>query len=176
MKKTTTETQTYRVIRIGNEFEIRFYPSVTMATIHSSAKTYKELSDFGFRKLARYILGGNETQQKMAMITPVHMDINDSISSMSFVMPDIYKGTPLPSPEDSNVMIGMTSGEYVAVIRFGGFATDKSIKFYSEKLKKLLEMNSIKYSGNFRFLGYNQPYQLMSRRNEIIVDIIWRLY
>jgi hypothetical protein len=90
--------QPYEVIRKEKDFEIRFYPAVTMATIISSAKTYKTLGNSGFEKLAGYIFGKNDRNQKIAMTSPVHMDINDSISSMSFVMPAKYVQANLPKP------------------------------------------------------------------------------
>jgi hypothetical protein len=35
----------------------------------------------------------------------------------------------------------------------------------------LLQKESIKTKGNFRYLGYNAPYELFNRRNEMIVAI-----
>lgn len=87
MSANRTEEQKYTVVLKEKDFEIRFYPSATFATIKSDAKTYKELSGPGFRKLAGYIFGGNETNTSISMTSPVHMDINDSASSMNFVMP-----------------------------------------------------------------------------------------
>jgi effector-binding domain-containing protein len=102
------------------------------------------------------------------------MDINDTLSTMSFVMPSDYNEQNLPKPLDSEVLIQTTSEEYVAPIRFGGFASEKEINNYSEKLKKLLAEKQIKTIGNLRYLGYNLPYQLVGRRNEIIVSIEWK--
>lgn len=48
-----TEEQKYTVIRKEKDFEIRFYPSATMATIFSDAKTYKELSGPGVRRVRK---------------------------------------------------------------------------------------------------------------------------
>jgi hypothetical protein len=166
-----SETQAYKVIRTGQDFEIRFYPGVTMATITSSAKTYKELGSSGFQMLAGYIFGGNKSNQKIAMTTPVHMDIRDSASTMSFVMPAEYHKDNLPIPNNPDVKIVTTPDEYVAAIRFSGFASDKNIKENTEKLERALKANSITYYGHFRFLGYNPPYQLLGRRNEIIVSV-----
>jgi hypothetical protein len=87
MSANRTEEQKYTVVLKEKDFEIRFYPSATVATIKSDAKTYKDLSGPGFRKLAGYIFGGNETSTSISMTSPVHMDISDSGSSMSFVMP-----------------------------------------------------------------------------------------
>jgi hypothetical protein len=168
-----TETQLYNVIRLEKGFEIRFYPAATMATITSSAKTYKELANSGFRKLATYIFGGNEEKKQIAMTSPVHMNINDSLSSMSFVMPQQFTKDNLPRPKDSNIIIETTEGEYVAAIKFGGYASDRDIKFYSKKLEDELKEKSISYYGNFRLLGYNPPFQFFGRRNEIIINVNW---
>jgi len=174
MSANKTEEQKYTVVREFKDFEIRFYPSATIATINSDAKTYKELSGPGFQKLAGYIFGGNESNTKISMTAPVQMDINDSVSTMSFVMPSAYTKETLPKPNDPNVRIMNTDDEYVAVIRFGGYASDEDMKFYSEKLQNLLKENEITHRGNYRFLGYNPPFQFIGRRNEIIVTVDWK--
>ena len=173
MPTNKTEEQKYSLVRKYDDFEIRFYPSATIATINSSAKTYRDLSGPGFQKLAGYIFGGNESNTKISMTTPVQMDINDSASTMSFVMPSEYTLENLPKPNDPGVQIKNTADEYVAAIRFGGYASDADLKFYSEKLQNLLKENGITSFGNYRFLGYNSPFQLIGRRNEIIVSVVW---
>lgn len=174
MSTNRTEEQKYIIIHKYKDFEIRFYPSATIATINSNAKTYRDLSGPGFRKLAGYIFGGNEANTKIPMTAPVQMDINDSVSTMSFVMPSAYPKEKLPKPNDPNVQIKNTADEYVAVIRFGGYASDKDLKFYSEKLQNLLKENGITPFGNYSFLGYNSPFQFFGRRNEIIMTIEWK--
>lgn len=173
MSANKTEEQKYTLVRKYREFEIRFYPSATLATINSNARTYRDLSGPGFRKLAGYIFGGNESNTKISMTAPVQMDINDSVSTMSFVMPSAYTKENLPKPNDPGVRIMNTADEYVAVIRFGGYASDKDLKFYSEKLQSLLKENGITPNGNYRFFGYNPPFQFFGRRNEIIVAVDW---
>jgi len=173
MAANNTETQTYRIIKAEKEFEIRFYPPATLATVTSSAKTYKELASPGFRKLANFIFGGNLSNKPISMTTPVHMDINNTVSSMSFVMPSAYTKEKLPKPNDPNVIISTTTEDYVAAIRFSGYASDNEIKKYTDTLKNVLISNGIEFYGNFRFLGYNAPYQFWGRRNEIIVSIHW---
>ena len=168
-----TETQVYKVLLSKDNFEIRFYPSTTMATITSSAKSYKELGSSGFRKLADYIFGGNEGQHKISMTTPVRMDINDSISTMSFVMPSKFNSGNLPKPNDKQVMIKTVPDEFVAAIKFGGYASEQDIEINTEILRKLLNKNKINFYGNFCLLAYNAPYQLSNRRNEIIVNVHW---
>jgi hypothetical protein len=123
--------------------------------------------------LAGYIFGGNDAKKQIAMTSPVHMDINDSISSMSFVMPAAYNADNLPKPNDATVSINKTADEYVAAIKFSGFASDEDIKNQTERLKNALKAASITYYGNFRYLGYNPPYQLVGRRNEVIINVNW---
>ncbi|WP_026063270.1 SOUL family heme-binding protein [Pedobacter arcticus] len=168
-----TETQPYRVIKTEKEFEIRLYPSATMATVSMNVSSYKELSGAGFKKLASYIFGGNDANKSIAMTSPVHMDIENSKSSMSFVMPADYNKDDLPKPNDPSVIINKTAEEYVAAIKFGGYADDDDIKKYATKLEGALKASGIEYYGNFRFLGYNAPYQFIGRRNEIIVSVRW---
>ncbi|MFY7998011.1 MAG: SOUL family heme-binding protein [Candidatus Kapaibacteriota bacterium] len=171
MATNQSETQAYSVIRTEKDFEIRFYPSKTMASITSSAKSYKELSSIGFQRLAHYIFGGNEGKQKIAMTSPVYMDINDTASSMSFVMPAQFTIENLPKPNDDRVNLKKIPDQYVAAIRFGGYASDEEILIHRKKLESALNKNAISYYGNFQFLGYNAPYQFWGRRNEIIVQV-----
>jgi len=167
------ERQKYRVVKAEKGFELRYYPPATFATVKSSAKSYRELSSSGFRKIAGYIFGGNESSTKIAMTSPVHMDINEKESSMSFVMPSKYDLESLPKPNDAKVEIHETPGEYLAAIEFGGFANDASIRKHADELKQLLNGKGIKIIGNFRYLGYNPPYQIIARKNEIVVAVEW---
>lgn len=174
MSSESTEHQKYTVVKAFEDFEIRHYPAAVIATMQSSAKTYQELAGPGFRTLAGYIFGGNSSGQKIAMTTPVQMDFSDSASSMSFVMPSAYTQNELPKPNDPTIKISQTKAEYLAAIRFGGYANDKTIKEYTEKLQKLLMENRLVTCGTFRLLGYNPPYQVIGRRNEIVVPVVWQ--
>ncbi|MEI7979075.1 MAG: heme-binding protein [Bacteroidota bacterium] len=171
--KNNVEEQPYQVVKVYDSFEVRFYPSATIASINSNAKTYKDLGSSGFRKLANYIFGGNKDNKNIAMTAPVYMDINDSQSTMSFVMPNNYNSKNLPNPNDSSITIKETESVYVAVIKFSGFASDSKIKEYTDKLKKQLLEKQISFYGNFNYLGYNPPFQVINRRNEILVNINW---
>ena len=168
-----TENQKYSVIHSEEGFEIRFYPSSILATVYSDAKTYRELAYPGFRKLAGYIFGRNESDTKISMTSPVHMEFSKEESSMSFVMPSSFSEDNLPRPTDQAVKIEKTEDVYMAAISFGGYASDKKIRDYSDKLKTLLENKGISWYGYFRYLGYNPPFQVFGRKNEIIVPVRW---
>lgn len=166
-----TETQAYEVIRDEKDFEIRYYPSATLAMIASNATSYRDLGYSGFSKLAKYIFGGNSEKKQIAMTSPVHMDIGDSSSTMSFVMPSNYHHSNLPTPNNSEIQVKTALPEYVAAIQFGGFASNSRINKYKAILEKSLKEKGLTYYGNFRFLGYNPPFQLFGRRNEVIVAL-----
>lgn len=107
------------------------------------------------------------------MTSPVHMDFNESSSTMSFVMPSAYKKSDLPKPNDSSITIHESPDEYIAAIRFGGFASEKDIRAYSEKLENALNSVPITSIGTYKYLGYNPPFQLLFRRNEVVVKVLW---
>jgi len=166
-----TELQKYNVLEKDGDFEIRHYPQSVMATVDMNETTYKKMSGKGFRALANYIFGGNEKEKSIAMTSPVHMQFTDTSSSMSFVMPSDYKMEKLPKPNNPQVKIHNAEEEIVAAIRYGGYSSDEDIKMYTEKLKGILEKKNIKTIGPFRYLGYNPPYEVFGRRNEVIVKI-----
>jgi hypothetical protein len=168
-----TETQAYKVIKVEEKFEIRYYPAATMAMISSTSKSYRDLGSSGFGKLAKYIFGGNSEKKQIAMTSPVHMDISDTKSTMAFVLPSAYNQTNLPKPNDSSISIITSEPEYVAVIEFGGFASNEKIDKHRAMLENELKNKGLSYYGDFRFLGYNPPYQLFGRRNEVIVALNW---
>ncbi|MFN7495538.1 MAG: SOUL family heme-binding protein [Cyclobacteriaceae bacterium] len=173
MSGTKTQSQPYTVVKSMKNFEIRHYPSATMAMITSHSTSYRELGTTGFKKLAGYIFGGNSEKKQIAMTSPVHMDLGDTVSTMSFVMPSHYTKNSLPVPDNSEVTIAVHPEEYVAAIQFGGFASPETIQKQTDLLVRSLLQAQIGYYGHFRMLGYNPPYQLLDRRNEIIVKVIW---
>jgi len=56
-------------------------------------------------------------------------------------------------------------------ITFGGWANDEKIKDYKSKLTIALASKDIKYSNKFYFFGYNPPYDIINRKNEILVEL-----
>jgi hypothetical protein len=169
-----TEKQPYRLVVKESNFEIRFYPAATLATVHSNATNYKGVANSGFRKLAGFIFGGNEQKESISMTAPVRMSMTEKGSTMSFVMPEKYNHQALPTPKDKNILIQQSEPAYVAVINFGGYASDEKINEYKLKLEKILAERKIKVIGAFTFLGYNAPYQFIGRTNEVILPIEWK--
>ncbi len=165
-----TENHPYTVIKDYGSFEIRTYEPAIYSYVVMESGTYKSASSQGFRKLAAYIFGGNEKNQKIAMTTPVSMSMQDS-TVMKFKVPEGMEMEDLPKPNDPSVKFEKEEEKTVAALQFGGFANDDIIAAKTEELKTLLEGEGITHKGNFSFLGYNPPYEVVDRRNEVIVEI-----
>ena len=72
-----------------------------------------------------------------------------------------------PGIQDS----GAKEGCIMAAIRFGGWANDNKIEIYMNKLKEALMKAGLKHKDNFSYFGYNPPYELINRRNEVVVEL-----
>ncbi|MEZ4739884.1 MAG: heme-binding protein [Flavobacteriales bacterium] len=168
-----TPQQPYSVLKAFGELELRRYPEALSATVLRPGTTYKEVSSSGFRSLAGYIFGGNEAEQKIAMTAPVHMEMGSDSSCMRFVMPEGLDWDNMPAPDDPNVKLERLPEEVVAALRFGGFANDDTIAEWSTRLLQEVSEAGLEPIGPVRFLGYDPPWQLVARRNEVVVSVRW---
>lgn len=164
------ESMKYSVIKEFEGFEIRSYPEQIVASTQLSAKSYEEAARAGFRTVAGYIFGGNQSQEKIAMTSPVVMDLRESVE-MSFIMPSGYTLSSLPKPNDQNVNLTLRRADTVAVIQFDGFASDKVIDNKINELKHYLQNENIQFDNEFSYMGYSPPYQMIGRRNEVCVSV-----
>jgi hypothetical protein len=99
------------------------------------------------------------------------MEKSEEGSVMHFVMPESFTMENLPKPLDPNVKISKSVPGYYAAYAFGGFAGEEKILNAEAELKALLQKEKIITKGNFKYLGYNAPYEVLNRRNEMIVAV-----
>ncbi len=166
-----TPQQPYKELGKKDGIEFRYYPEAVFASVTNNDSTYRGSSNQNFRVLAGYIFGGNQSSDKIAMTAPVHMQMQNGKSTMSFVMPEGYNLNNLPKPSSGVIELHTSDEEYVAVIRFGGWASDAKIEAKKKELNEQLSKLGIQHNNNFRFLGYNAPWDFLFRRNEIVVGI-----
>ena len=164
------ETYPYVVHEKYDLFEIRNYEATLFTTVKLATKKYKESSSKGFSLLAGYIFGNNERNEKIAMTSPVAMTIEDSVTMM-FMVPKKFKKETLPQPNQLQIEFKEEPAKTVAAIVFDGWANDEKIEKYKEKLKAALDAEGITYTNRFYFLGYNAPYEVFNRKNEVIVEL-----
>ncbi len=169
-KLSDTEQLKYEVVKKYDGFEVRRYEAALFSSLYLNGTSYDETSNQGFRVLAGYIFGGNETGEKIAMTSPVAMEIGDS-AKMSFMVPSNYADSSLPKPNNDKIFFEKKTGSIMAAIRFGGWADDKRIQEHQEKLIALLKAQNLEHTGKFVYLGYNPPYTVVGRRNEVAVEL-----
>lgn len=169
-KKISIYEPKYEVVKDYSKFEIRKYEEMFVASSTMKTTSYDESSSNGFRRVAGYIFGGNKSNQKIAMTSPVFMDMDESVT-MSFVMPPEVTKTNAPEPNDKRVKLEIRPSETLAVIRFGGWASDSKLNEKVKELKKLLQKEGVEYYGEPIYMGYNPPYQLINRKNEIALRV-----
>ncbi|MBM3418426.1 MAG: heme-binding protein [Bacteroidetes bacterium] len=164
------ENPDYKVIKDYGDFEVRQYDSMIVASTLLAGKTYEQNASDGFRRVAAYIFGQNEREEKISMTSPVFMEMG-STPSMSFVMPKQYTRQDLPGPTVQGVQLISVKPMRMAVITFSGYANDEKIACYRKKLMELMTKKGIKPGGRYYFLGYNAPWQVIGRRNEVAIEL-----
>ena len=164
------ETYPYLVSKKYDVFEIRDYEASLFTSVKLSDNKYKDASGKGFSILAGYIFGGNKTNEKIAMTSPVSMSLEDSITMM-FMVPKKFKKETPPGPNQSRIKFREEPSKTIAAVSFGGWANDEKIEHYKQKLKLALDAKNIPYTNRFYFLGYNAPYEIFNRKNEVIVEL-----
>jgi hypothetical protein len=166
-----TEQLQYEVIKKYDQFEVRKYDPALFSSVNLNKKGYKESASEGFRILAGYIFGDNESNEKIAMTSPVVMELGDS-TKMKFMVPKAYNRKTLPNPKNNKIVFEEQEEKIFAAIRFDGWANDEKIEKYKTILKEELRKEKIKSTDKFIFLGYNPPYEVINRRNEVMVELI----
>jgi len=164
------ETYSYVLNKKYSTFEIRKYEETLFTSVKLSTSGYKNSSSKGFSILAGYIFGGNERNEKISMTSPVTMSLEDSMTMM-FMVPKELKKEKLPKPNQSLIEFKEEPAKIVAAISFSGWANDEKIEKYKQKLKSALDAEGIAYTNRFYFLGYNAPYEVFNRKNEVIVEL-----
>ena len=168
------ETPQYEIVTKHDGFETRQYSEMIIATTSVQAD-YKSSTSSGFRRVASYIFGGNDKEMKIAMTAPVISDCPSEgleTYNVSFVMPREHSLKDLPKANTNNVSIKKEALGKVAVMAFGGWATEARSTTFQKKFVKLLQLNNIEIQGGFMVAQFNAPYVLpMFRKNELMVRI-----
>ena len=166
--RAATETPDYKVIRTDEKFEIRDYPTLTIATTQMN----DDGMNGGFGQLFRFITGKNEGSEKIEMTSPVLIDTAKDKKTMSFIMPRkaVEKGVPKPAGE--SVSLGKVVAARFAVLRFAGGRTAEHEKAAIEKLTTWLDGQKIAGKGDPIFAYYDPPWTpVFLRRNEVMIRI-----
>ncbi len=181
-----TEEPDFTVERKIGNVEIRRYgPRIAAET--SIAADEDAARNEGFRRLARYIFGGNQSKTKIAMTAPVAQQPNEKIAMTApvvtergpggewvirFFMPSKYTLDSLPTPNEDVVRLVPVPAETVAVLRYSGLISTASTESHARELLDTLCDNGIEPVGEPFSWFYDPPWTVpFLRRNEVAVAI-----
>ena len=162
------ETPLYEVVRSERDFEVRDYAPMTLARTQMAG----EGKDNSFMRLFRFIDGGNERSQKIAMTSPVLIEETAENRTMSFVVPRKVAEGGVPKPSGDKVTLAKSDGGRFAVFRFSGGRDAANESAALAKLKQWLEAQKIHSAGSPRFAYYDPPWTpTFMRRNEVMIAV-----
>mgnify|MGYP002049179428 CR=1 FL=1 len=136
-KVMANEEAKYEIIDKNEVYEIRKYSD------RLAVETSRAGIDSNFRKLFNYISGRNETQEKIAMTTPVTQVEKKGNMTMQFYLPSKFNKENIPDPSNSNVKISTMKAGYYAVIIYSGRNSENNFIKHKNILEEeicLLEM------------------------------------
>ena len=98
------------------------------------------------------------------------MSLEDSMTMM-FMVPKSIKKEVLPAPNQSGITFTVEPEKKMAAVTFGGWANAAKIESYKTTLTKALDQAGMSYTNRFYFFGYNAPYEVFNRKNEVVVEL-----
>jgi hypothetical protein len=180
-----TERPKYSVEMSEPPFEVRTYAPTIVAAVHVTG-TREEGVSAGFRILAGYIFGDNQTQAKIAMTAPVVQSAGQSIPMTApveqgqdpagweifFTMPAAYTLTTLPTPSDPRIRLLAVGARRVAAVTFSGFWSDANLQSHQGQLVDFLQRHKLAAVSDPVYAYYDPPWTpWFWRTNEVLVDI-----
>ena len=164
------ESALYKVGRSDGKFELRDYPQLTV--VETRMVGGGNGSDGSFNRLFRFITGGNDAKQKIAMTTPVFMSGEDTNATMAFVMPAKMKTADVPKPSDGAVTVRELAAGRFAVLRFSGGRSAKNEAESLERLRAWMKQEGLKELSPPIHGYFDPPWTpAFLRRNEVMARI-----
>lgn len=169
------EKPKYQVIEKFGDVQVRHYESMIVARTRVTG-SFEGAGNAAFRRLAKYIFGSNQRDQKISMTAPVSQTPDTADVDgywVTFMMPAKYRLEDLPKPEDSAIELVKLPPRTMAAIRYRGGWSEELYKKNEAKLKQAVRAStSWKIIGEPVWARYNSPMMLpMFRTNEILVPV-----
>ena len=152
------ELPSYTVLMQSEQAEIRQYAPQLVAEVTVEGER-DEAINAGFRILAGYIFGDNESASKVAMTTPVTQTpasekiamtapVTQSKAGQAWVvrfgMPKQYTKETLPKPKDPRIRFVIAPPSKRAAVRFSGFAGDAKIAEQTTRLEAFITQQKLR--------------------------------
>lgn len=172
------ETPDFKTLKKTRAYEIREYPAFLVAeTSMDRASSSGEqggtnpagAGSNAFNTLAGYIFGKNESEEKMAMTTPV---FTTDAGRMQFVIGKKYKDSGMPAPSSGDVSTKEEAGGLYVVSSFNGPAFEGDVSREYENLKNNMYRDGLTPGEGWILARYNDPFTNPAvRRNEILIPV-----
>jgi len=159
----------YIILKKIDNIEIRKYRESVNASYYSKGK--EERNNY-FKNLAAYIFGDNTENVSIAMTSPVTMKLYGN-REMIFRMPSNYTLDNLPKANNPKINFMTIASCTKAAIQYSGYSNKDIEEKKIQELKDILERENIKHDNKFELLVYNSPFEILNRRNEITINIIY---
>jgi hypothetical protein len=158
------EIPDYKVTVQDGKFEVREYPEMTVVRTSSG--------DGDFMRLFRYISGGNEGEQKIAMTAPVLMKNEGENAGMSFIVPREVAAAKVPVPKDASVETDTVPAGPFAVYRYSGGRNEANEQEALGALRAWVDNKRLEVVGEPLFGYYDPPWiPPFLRRNEVMLRV-----
>jgi hypothetical protein len=159
----------YVILKKIDNIELREYSESINASYYSELKA--ERNSY-FKNLAAYIFGDNTENASIDMTSPVTMKLYGN-REMMFRMPKNYTIDNLPKANNPKINFLTINPSTKAAIQYSGYSNQDIEEKKIQELKNILDRENIKHNNKFELLVYNSPFEILNRRNEITINIIY---
>lgn len=158
------ETPEHTVVTKDGKFEVRNYPALTVVRT--------PMGEGDFMRLFKFISGGNEDGQKIAMTAPVLTKEQGKAAGMSFILPKDVAAGRVPKPTGEDVALETTPPARVAVFTYSGGRSAKNEAWALGELRAWMGERGLAAAGEPLFAYYDPPWiPPFLRRNEAMVPV-----
>jgi hypothetical protein len=162
------ESAVYQVVRADGKFQVRQYPALTV--VETAMTGSRNGDDGSFMRLFRFITGGNEAKQKIAMTTPVFMSGGETNATMAFVMPAKMRTGEVPKPSDGSVTVRELPAGQFAVLRYRGGRNAKKEAESRARLEAWMDSERLSVLSPPVYGYFDPPWTpAFLRRNEVML-------
>ena len=171
---------------VDNNVQVRDYTKQLWASTDIFGTDITEAGSIGFNLLFEYISGANDQSTAIDMTTPVLTKVVpgagpncNSTFTVSFFVPYKYQdpNSPPPNPTNKAVYIQSQGPLHVAVSEFDGYQVQaKDLKYIADLEADVQTSKDVNldpaYGDSWWLAGYDPPFRVTNRHNEVWAGVI----
>ena len=175
---------------LTDQIEVRRYAQRLSVETTIDIADYNKSRNAAFELLFGYISGNNQTNDGVAMVSPVEVaqtSVEVAMTApvetsrtktggmrMRFFLPAEFTLETAPQPMDSRVRLVEVTAQWQAVLYFSGFANEDDVVKRTKDLLRVIDQSSWRTAGNPLIYSYDPPWTIpFFRRNEVVVPVVF---